>query len=353
MRKTSIRNTKKEEITVEEGIKENEKKVEVREQNKIEEEKEKAIKNDDNENINNENNNNENTNNENINNENINNENINNENIYSETLQLKPKNKNTKEIERSGTNANLLGNSVEVAKEVRNDNTIEEKNKDIKKKEEESQAIQVYNQNPNPNQSLNENIDYSNLPKIRNGRELTKAEIWVEDVREQEDTCDKFALRCLLFIPICFGYFFLSLFDFLTYLIVPLGFCLFYTIIFVCNYCRNIVSDRQVEEEIGFSGAFTSENEIKIHVADEGGVMHLNEILCFSYMSACVKRYFCFIFVLINHVLVPILQAWKKSKDCFIKSRIEQEYDIRMAKIEEAKQYKGYDQAETQIEINN
>ena len=38
MRKTSIRNTKKEEITVEEGIKENEKKEEVREQNKIEEE---------------------------------------------------------------------------------------------------------------------------------------------------------------------------------------------------------------------------------------------------------------------------------------------------------------------------
>ena len=40
MRKTSIRNTKKEENTVEEGIKENEKKEEVREQNQIEEEKE-------------------------------------------------------------------------------------------------------------------------------------------------------------------------------------------------------------------------------------------------------------------------------------------------------------------------
>ena len=79
--------------------------------------------------------------------------------------------------------------------------------------------------------------------------------------------------------------------------------------------------------------------------------MHLNEVLCFSYMSACVKRYFCLIFVLINHILVPILQAWKRAKDCFIKSKIEVLYDERMAKVEEAKQYKGFDQAESQIEI--
>ena len=43
---------------------------------------------------------------------------------------------------------------------------------DAKTKEIESQAIQVYNQNPNPNQSLNENIYYSNLPKIRNGSRI-------------------------------------------------------------------------------------------------------------------------------------------------------------------------------------
>ena len=149
------------------------------------------------------------------------------------------------------------------------------------------------------------------------------------------------------------GYCCLSFFDFLTYLIVPIVFCLFYTIIFLCNSCKNIISNYQVEEEIGFSGAFTSENEIKLHVADEGGVLHLNEILCFSYMSACVKRYFCFIFVLINHIIVPILQAWKRAKDCFITSKIEILYDERIAIVEEAKKYRGYDQAETQIEINN
>ena len=177
--------------------------------------------------------------------------------------------------------------------------------------------------------------------------------MFVIDVREAEDNYKKCPLRCLLFIPIFIGYCFLSIFDFLTYLIVPLGYCLFYTIIFICNYCINILSNYQVEEEIGFSGAFTSENEIKIHVADQGGVMHLNEILCFSYMSACVKRYFCFIFVIINHIIVPILQAWKKSRDCFIPSRIEQEYDARMVKIEEAKKYRGFDQVETKIEIDN
>lgn len=70
-------------------------------------------------------------------------------------------------------------------------------------------------------------------------------------------------------------------------------------------------------------------------------------------MSACVKRYFCFIFVLINHIIVPILQAWKRAKDCFITSKIEILYDERIAIVEEAKKYRGYDQAETQIEINN
>ena len=109
----------------------------------------------------------------------------------------------------------------------------------------------------------------------------------------------------------------------------------------------------QVEEEIGFSGAFTSENEIKIHVAVQGGVMHLNEILCFSYMSACVKRYFCFIFVLINHIYVPIKQAWKKSRDCFFDSKIEKLYDQRVADIEIAKKYRGDGQVADQIDINN
>ena len=81
--------------------------------------------------------------------------------------------------------------------------------------------------------------------------------------------------------------------------------------------------------------------------------MHLNEILCFSYMSACVKRYFCFIFVIINHIIVPILQAWKKARDYFIPSRIEQEYDDRMKIIEEVKKYRGFDQVENKIEIDN
>ena len=70
-------------------------------------------------------------------------------------------------------------------------------------------------------------------------------------------------------------------------------------------------------------------------------------------MSACVKRYFCFIFVLINHIIVPILQAWKRAKDCFIVSKVEEFYDERMAKIEEAKKYQGFDQVQNQIEITN
>ena len=271
---------------------------------------------------------------------------INNKNYNEETVGVRQPSKN-EQLDREGTQLNLLLNDA-FPNDLNNE-VGQYDEKKIDNKNEENQEDQVIGEN----EKLKENVDYSNLPKIKNGRVLTKTEMYIEDIKEQEDSCDKFPLRCLVFIPICCGYFFISLFDFLTYLIVPLAFCLFYTIIFIGNYCRNILSEYQVEEEIGFSGAFTSENEIKIHVADEGGVMHLNEILCFSYMSACVKRYFCFIFVLINHVLVPILQAWKKSKECFIKSRIEQEYDARMKNIEEAKKYKGFDQVETQIEINN
>ena len=264
-----------------------------------------------------------------------------------ESEMLTFKNRNKKKIEKEGTKFDLLGEGDII---IRESNKKEDKERNYEKNSrnnsKKSENLEI----------IEENLDinsYKDLPKIKNGKEVTAQKLYSDSVREEEDNCDKCPLRCLVFIPIYIGYCCLSFFDFLTYLIVPIVFCLFYTIIFLCNSCKNIISNYQVEEEIGFSGAFTSENEIKLHVADEGGVLHLNEILCFSYMSACVKRYFCFIFVLINHIIVPILQAWKRAKDCFITSKIEILYDERIAIVEEAKKYRGYDQAETQIEINN
>ena len=271
-----------------------------------------------------------------------NSKNINKENSQSEMLLLKPQKNVTKIIERQGTEINLTSNP--------NNIKLSEINLYIKKETIIKEKLQI---NEEPIEKNSQNIDYSSLPKMNNGKILTKKEIYIKYIRESEDTCDKCPLRCLVFTPIYCGYCFLSFIDFITYMIVPLFYCTLYSFCFICNYCRNIISKYQVEDEIGFSGAFTLENDIKIHVADEGGVMHLNEILCFSYMSACVKRYLCFIFVIINHILVPILQAWKKAKDCFIKSKIEELYNERMAKIEEAKLYKGFSQAEDQIDINN
>ena len=183
--------------------------------------------------------------------------------------------------------------------------------------------------------------------------ELTKKEKFQKYVRESDDSCDKIGLRILLFIPICIGYVFLALFDFITYLIVPLVFCLFYCLTFIFNSCKNVISSYQVEEEIGFSGAFTSENEIKLHINEKGGAFHLTEILCFSYMSACVKRYFCFIFVLINHILVTILQSWTRAKKCFMTSKIEELYDERVKQIEDESTYKDNANIEPQIELIN
>ena len=309
MSKISIKNTKKEEIQLNDD-EENEKEEEIQ-------------KNNDNniENIKEENN-----------------------GINSEMLRLKSKKRNTRPFEREGTDVNLFSEEITLKNKENKNNQIIEKNSNSERNENEQQSLKI--------EINKKSIDkISNAPSVQTNMEEKQMK-YTDLVREHEDSCDKCPLRCLVFIPIFIGYCFLSLFDFLTYLIVPLVFCLFYTIVFICNYCRNIVSNYQVEEEIGFSGAFTSENEIKIHVVEEGGVLHLNEILCFSYMSACVKRYFCFIFVMINHIIVPVLQAWKKAKDCFIKSEIEVLYDERMAVIEEAKKYKGFDQAEDKIDIN-
>ena len=181
--------------------------------------------------------------------------------------------------------------------------------------------------------------------------ELTKKEKFQKYVRESDDSCDKIGLRILVFIPICIGYVFLALFDFITYLIVPLVFCLFYCLTFIFNSCKNVISSYQVEEEIGFSGAFTSENEIKLHINEKGGAFHLTEILCFSYMSACVKRYFCFIFVLMNHIIVPILQSWKRAQKCFMTSKVEELYEERENQVKDASKYKGFDEAQPRIEI--
>ena len=309
MSKISIKNTKKEEIQLNDD-EENEKEEEIQ-------------KNNDNniENIKEENN-----------------------GINSEMLRLKSKKRNTRPFEREGTDVNLFSEEITLKNKENKNNQIIEKNSYSERNENEQQSLKI--------EINKKSIDkISNAPSVQTNMEEKQMK-YTDLVREHEDSCDKCPLRCLVFIPIFIGYCFLSLFDFLTYLIVPLVFCLFYTIVFICNYCRNIVSNYQVEEEIGFSGAFTSENEIKIHVVEEGGVLHLNEILCFSYMSACVKRYFCFIFVMINHIIVPVLHAWKKAKDCFIKSEIEVLYDERMAVIEEEKKYKGFDQAEDKIDIN-
>ena len=44
-------------------------------------------------------------------------------------------------------------------------------------------------------------------------------------------------------------------------MIVPLVICLYYTIAFICGSIKRVISNYQVEEEIGFSGAFTAEND--------------------------------------------------------------------------------------------
>ena len=184
-------------------------------------------------------------------------------------------------------------------------------------------------------------------------KENLRKEEYIKNVKIAEDTCEKCPLRCLVFIPICCGYSFLSIFDLITYLIGPLFYCLFYSISFICTSCLNVISTYQVEEEIAFSGAFTSENEIQLHISNEGGVLHLREIVCFSYMSTCIKRYFCFIFVLINHIVVPIFHGWQKAKNCFLKSKIEELYDERIKQVENISSYKGYKENSPKIEIIN
>ena len=229
-------------------------------------------------------------------------------------------------------------------KKINNGNQIEEQKEEIVLKTEKIMVTENEEKEKKEKEIVNEEPQK---------KELTKKEQYRKYVKESEDNCEKCPQRFLVFIPYCCGYVCLGLFDFFTYLFVPIFFCIIYTCSFICNSCKRVISNYQVEEEIGFSGAFTSENDIKLHIIDEGGAFHLTEILCFSYMSACVKRYFCFIFVLINHIVVPVLQAWQKAKKCFLKSKIEELYEERVKQVEDASSYKGYEQVETQIQINN
>ena len=198
-----------------------------------------------------------------------------------------------------------------------------------------------------------ENVNEEEEEKENKEKENLRKEEYIKNVKIAEDTCERCPLRCLVFIPICCGYSFLSIFDLITYLIAPLFYCLFYSISFICTSCLNVISSYQVEEEIAFSGAFSSENEIQLHISNEGGVLHLREIVCFSYMSTCIKRYFCFIFVLINHIYVPIKYGWKKAKSCFLKSKIEELYEERVKNAEDMSSYKGFKENSPKIEIIN
>ena len=60
-----------------------------------------------------------------------------------------------------------------------------------------------------------------------------------------------------------------------------------------------------------------------------------------------------FIFVLINHILVTILQSWTRAKKCFMTSKIEELYDERVKQIEDESTYKDNANIEPQIELIN
>lgn len=79
----------------------------------------------------------------------------------------------------------------------------------------------------------------------------------------------------------------------------------------------------------------------------------LTKVICFSYLSACVKRYCCFFCVLTNHIVVPILQSWNRAKKCILKSEIEEKYKERELQAKEASSYQGYESIPTQVEIIN
>ena len=150
------------------------------------------------------------------------------ENLEDKDIYNKRKNKNNNQDEKSfhsrnsnqplegqGTNRLLVGSNIYMGTSERNNVRNDAENKEEKKQEEEI--------------SVND-VNYNQFPKGPEHRELTKKEQYIKYVREAEDTCDKCPLRCLAFIPIYFGYCCLSFYDFLTYLLVPLGYCLFYMV---------------------------------------------------------------------------------------------------------------------------
>ena len=132
-----------------------------------------------------------------VSNNNTNNANINN----SERLSLKPSKRNSKKFEKEGTEINLIPEELYL-NQKNNDENKNEKNENASEKKEEQIEIKEETQN----QKNSEISDYSNLPKVKNGKVYTKAEMFVIDVREAEDNCNKCPLRCLLFIPIFIGY---------------------------------------------------------------------------------------------------------------------------------------------------
>ena len=141
---------------------------------------------------------------------------------------------------------------------------------------------------------------------FQNKKIINEKEEYIKSILEKEDTCAKLPLRILIFIPFLLFNFIICLIDFLTYLLVPVFLCIFYCFSFLFFSIINILTEYQFEEEIGFSGDFTSENDINIEIHREGGVLHLKEILCFMYMNVCIKIYCCFLCVLINHIILSV-----------------------------------------------
>lgn len=118
---------------------------------------------------------------------------------------------------------------------------------------------------------------------------------------------------CVLY---CIGNFFLSCFDFLTYLIVPLCRLSFHAILVACEVCCSVCTKLDIETPDNFTEVPSREDDILAYAMEEK-IFGKSSGQCFAMLTMCMARYCCCACILWEHCVLMFQVAYRKARDKF------------------------------------
>lgn len=168
----------------------------------------------------------------------------------------------------------------------------------------QDECNQIQNQLSSQNQN-GENETHKSLEKQNYNEPIEEP--------EKNSNTGKIILYCILY---SLKNIFISLFDFLTFLICPLIRLSEYSIIVACGLCVRVCYGTDIETPDMFTVVPSREEDI-VAFSESGSCCYKTSGQCFAQLTMCFARYFCCFCVLWEHCVLTFQVAYRQAKEKF------------------------------------